>query len=96
MLRAFVVGLGALLLAAGAVGITFGCGPAMLGPLIFGALLLIGTVCEPHYKHGQTASPHDGFQRTGERFLDPSKNEFVEVWYNPTSGERRYVTPPAP
>ena len=96
MLRVFVLGLGIILLATGVLGITLGGGADMLGPLIFGALLLIGTVFEPHYKRGQTASPNEGFAPTGERFLDPSKGEFVEVWYNPTNGERRYVSGPKP
>jgi hypothetical protein len=91
MLRLFVLGLGIVLLAAGVLGITLGAGAGMLGPLIFGVLLLIGTVFEPHYKRGQSASANEGFAPTGERFLDPSRGEFVEVWYNDTTGERRYV-----
>lgn len=93
MLRLAVLGLGVILFAAGVLGITFGGGAGTLGPLILGALLLIGTVFEPHYKRNQTASAQEGFSPTGERFHDPTKGEFVEVWYNAATGERRYVTP---
>ena len=92
MLRAFVVGLGALLLAGAVVGLTLGAGPAMLTPLIFGVLILVGTVFEPHYKRNQPTQPNDGFAPTGERFADPEQGHVVEVWYNQTTGERRYVT----
>jgi hypothetical protein len=96
MLRLFVLGLGIVLFGTGVLGITLGGGPSMLGPLIFGVLLLIGTVFEPHYKRDQRTAPNDGFAPTGERFHDPTKGEFVEVWYNPTNGERRYVAGPKP
>ncbi len=95
MLRSFVLGLGILLMATGVLGITLGGGGPMLGPLIFGVLLLIGTVFEPHYKRNETTPPNDGFAPTGERFHDPNQNQTVEVWYNPTTGERRYVAPGA-
>jgi hypothetical protein len=94
MLRVFVLGLGLVLMGGGVVGITFGAGGFMLAPLILGVLVLIGTVFEPHYKRNQSASPTDGFIRTGERFHDPAQGGIVEVWYNKTSGERRYISPP--
>jgi hypothetical protein len=93
MLRAFVLGLGLVLMGGGVLGITLGCGGGMLGPLILGVLILIGTVFEPHYKRNQTTPPKDGFAPTGERFHDPAQGGVVEVWYNKTSGERRYIGP---
>lgn len=94
MLRSFVLGLGLVLMGGGVLGITLGGGGAMLGPLIFGVLILIGTVFEPHYKRNQSALPKDGFAPTGERFHDPAQGGVVEVWYNKASGERRYISPP--
>ncbi len=91
MLRAVVLGFGVLLMLAGALGITLGAGAEMLGPLIFGVVLLIGTVFEPYYKHSQRAGADEGFTPTGERFFDPTQGNVVEVWYNKTSGERRYI-----
>ncbi len=94
MLRSFVLGLGVLLMGTGVFGLTLDGGPAMLAPLIFGVLLLLGTIFEPHYKRNQpTPSPNHGFSPTGERFLDPTTNKPVEVWYNHKTGERRYVSP---
>ena len=38
-----------------------------------------------------TAPPGPGWVRTEERFVDPSSGETLEVWFDPTSGERAYV-----
>jgi hypothetical protein len=91
MLRTVVLSLGVLLMVAGVLGITIGDGRATLVPLIFGVLLLIGTVFEPYYKRNQNAAPNNGFAATGERFFDPTQGGVVEVWYNEKSGERRYI-----
>ena len=37
------------------------------------------------------APPGPGWQRTEERFVDPSTGEKLEVWFDPASGERAYV-----
>lgn len=37
------------------------------------------------------APPGPGWQRTEERFVDPSTGETLEVWFRPESGERAYV-----
>ena len=37
------------------------------------------------------APPGPGWQRTEERFIDPSSDEELEVWFHPDSGERAYV-----
>jgi hypothetical protein len=31
------------------------------------------------------------WQKTEERFVDPSSGETLDVWFHPTSGERAYV-----
>jgi len=93
MLRGFVLAFGALLLGGGLLGCALGLGPAMLGPITFGALILTGTIFEQHYHRNQAGPPPTGFERTGERFHDPDQGEIVEVWYNKTTGERRYVAP---
>lgn len=33
-----------------------------------------------------------GFVETGEVFIDPTTGIKQRVWFNPTTGERRYVT----
>jgi hypothetical protein len=37
------------------------------------------------------APPGPGWQKTGERFIDPTTGETLDVWFHPTSGERAYV-----
>ncbi len=59
--------------------------------LVFGALVLIGTLFERwRYRRIEKLPPGD-WQRTGERFIDPSTAEPVEVMFEPLTGERRYV-----
>jgi hypothetical protein len=40
-----------------------------------------------------TALP-GGFRRTDERFLDPSTGVLMRVWFDPVTGERRYLPEP--
>jgi hypothetical protein len=45
---------------------------------------------------GYKRQPLDGppgpdWQRTDERFVDPSSGEPLEVWFHPKSGQRAYV-----
>jgi len=37
------------------------------------------------------APPGAGWIATGERFIDPTSGETLEVWLRPQSGERAYV-----
>lgn len=37
------------------------------------------------------APPGPDWQPTGERFVDPSSGETLQVWFQPQSGERAYV-----
>jgi hypothetical protein len=38
----------------------------------------------------------DGWQRTAERFQDPTTGQWVVVEYNPRTGERRYIQETTP
>jgi len=40
---------------------------------------------------GETTRPESRFRPTEERFVDPTTNVPMQVWIDPTSGERRYV-----
>ena len=60
--------------------------------LAMASLLLLGTVGERFYYRGsEAASDMAGWQPTAERFLDEESGRLVTVWFNPTTGERRYV-----
>jgi len=59
-----------------------------------GILLILGTLFE---RWRYTRSDEIGANRwesTGERFTDPTTGKIVEVQYDPSTGERRYVEPP--
>jgi hypothetical protein len=44
------------------------------------------------YSRPATNNPGPGWQKTAERFVDPETDKTVTVWFNPTTGERRYVS----
>jgi hypothetical protein len=67
--------------------------------LIFGLLMLITAALEPIYGRSDGKPRGGRWQATGERFVDPETGALVTVWYDPETGERRYVedsdaTPP--
>jgi len=91
MLRNLLIGLGAVLVLCGAGLLLWGSG-AGIGPVIFGALLLLGTVWERvHYKKVERDRPGAGWVATDERFIDENTGKPVRVWTEPATGERRYV-----
>ncbi|GFO61043.1 hypothetical protein GMST_33680 [Geomonas silvestris] len=59
--------------------------------LIWGAVLTVGVLAERwrYRRIEQERAAH--WQKTGERFIDPETGKTVEVYYDPSSGERRYV-----
>ena len=95
MLRGVVLTVGALMLLAGlliAVVWPVGVG-ASLWLLIVGGMITAGTILERViYKPLQRERPGAGWVKTAERFIDPDTGQPVEVFYNPATGERRYVS----
>jgi hypothetical protein len=67
-----------------------GAGAYALG---LGGLIVLGTVFEGRYRSSH-ARPGPDWKATGERFEDPQTGQTVQVFYDPGSGERRYVTDP--
>lgn len=56
-------------------------------------IFFVGSLFERvRYKKLENADPGPGWQETEERFIDPETKKRVTVFFNPTSGERRYVT----
>jgi hypothetical protein len=92
VLRVLLIGLGALLLAAGAVlGAVCGLGP-FLRLAVPGALLIAGGLIERwRYKRLSAERPGPGWVATGERFVDVETGRPVSVYCDPRTGERRYV-----
>jgi hypothetical protein len=60
-----------------------------LPPLIAGGALLLGTLFEGRYRPRVRAGA-DGWEPTGEKFIDPGTGKLVDVVYNPKTGEREY------
>lgn len=97
MLRAGIQVFACLCLAA-AVALTIfypGAWPA----LICAGLLAVGVFHE-HLLYRSGKAPRGGtWQPTAERFRDDESGALVTVWFNPVTGERRYVdqggAPPA-
>ena len=58
-------------------------------------VLVLGTLWERFYYRGSERGGA-GFQATQERFLDEESGRLVTVWFNPATGERRYVDQGAP
>ena len=65
-------------------------------PMLLGAgLFAFGVFAESFYYRGGTIGGAVGaggsLQPTPERFLDEESGRLVTVWFNPETGERRYV-----
>ena len=92
MLRGAVLAVGILLLLAGAATAGFHVPGATLWLLIAGGVITAGTLLERViYKPLLRERPGAGWVKTAERFIDPDSGKAVDVFYNPTSGERQYV-----
>jgi hypothetical protein len=56
-----------------------------------GGLIVLGTAFERWRYRANDARPGVGWEPTGERFQDPQSGKTLQVFYEPRSGERRYV-----
>jgi hypothetical protein len=91
MLRTFVIAVSAILTCVGIVLIVCGVHAPGWQALVLGVIVLIGTLFERwRYRHIEEP-PKGHWQRTGEKFIDPSTGNPVEVMFDPSTGERRYV-----
>ena len=77
--------LGVILLVRGQLG----AGAYALG---VGGLLMLGTAFERWRYRPDNDRNGAAWEPTGERFEDPHTGKTVQVFYNPGSGERRYVS----
>jgi len=90
VLRAVLFVIGLVLLIA-ALAATFAGWPAI--PLAaFGATLTSALLFERYvYKPIRPEPPGPGWEQTAERFIDPRSGQGVTVYFNPRTGERRYI-----
>lgn len=80
---------GAILAICGVALWLSGGGPFLL---IASAVILATAVLEPIYGKANGAPKGAGWRPTDERFIDPETGELVTVWYDPATGDRRYVS----
>ena len=98
MLRAAVLAAGGGMLAAATVGALF-CwrGSTIFTFAAWGAILAGGVLIERWRYRPLTADPPGpDWQATPERFVDPESGRLVTVFFNPATGERRYVADAEP
>ena len=93
MLRTALFVVCGILLAAAGYSAIAGCSLGFVLRLsIPGFVLLFGLLVERwRYKPVTTRRPGPDWVSTNERFIDPETGETVTVFYQPATGERRYV-----
>jgi len=91
MMRPVLIGLASVGLA-GALGLDALVGVQFLPPTIVAAVVLLALLFE-NRRYQQLAETRPGapWQATDERFVDPDSGRMVTVYFNPATGERRYV-----
>jgi hypothetical protein len=93
MLRATLLVVGGVMLAAAAFG-ALACWrlSAVIPLAVWGAILVGGLLIERwRYRLLCDNPPGADWQATAERFVDPESSRRVTVFFNPATGERRYV-----
>lgn len=90
MLRTTVLIIAGVVAASGAALILTGVTLPGIQALVMGGLVVLGILFERRYRHNNQ-QPDSRWEATGERFVDPTSGKHVDVYYDPSSGERRYV-----
>ncbi len=93
MLRVGLLVFGGVMLAAAAFGALAGWRLAAIIPLALWGAILAGGVLVERWRYQPLADDRPGrdWQATPERFVDPESGRLVTVFFNPATGERRYV-----
>jgi len=94
MLKDILVAAGAVSLIAALVFALRGDYGGAIWLCLNGIILSAGVLYERwRYKKPDELGPGAaGWQRTGERFIDPHSGRLTDVYYNAQTGERRYVS----
>ena len=84
---ALIVG---VLIAIGGIAIWATSGGFFL--LIFAVVVIAAALLEPIYGRAVTRPSGRDWGPTDEKFIDPETGDLVTVWFDPATGERRYVS----
>ncbi|MEO7066490.1 MAG: hypothetical protein ABI114_06250 [Rhodanobacter sp.] len=91
-LRAALMVLGLLMLAAAPALLLFGQIVPAIWLVSWGVVLTAGVAYERwRYKSNLAQPPGAAYKPTGERFIDPGTGQLVEVYYDQATGKRSYV-----
>jgi len=94
MLRNALMTIGGLFVLLAIVLLRFAPEPSIaIPPAVIGLLIVGGLLCERHLYHASASAPpaDPGWEMTSERFVDPSSEELMVVWFNRRTGKRLYV-----
>jgi hypothetical protein len=93
LLRAALLVIGGVMLAATAFGALTGWRLGAIIPLALWGAILAGGVLVERWRYQLLADDRPGrdWQATPERFVDPESGRLVTVFFNPATGDRRYV-----
>ncbi len=91
MLRLLLIAYGALCLVGAVVLFALHATLALVVYLAVNGLLIVGGILfERRGYRPRISQTGADWQKTGERFVDPTTKREVEVYYNPQTGERDY------
>jgi hypothetical protein len=92
MLRWMLIGYGLLYLVGAAVLLFLvHAGVFLVVYLAVNGLILVSAMFFERQRYRRRIDRTQGdFQSTGERFVDPTTQRLMEVFYNPATGEREY------
>jgi hypothetical protein len=98
LLRAPVLAAGGAMLAAAAAGALACWRSATIFTFAAWGAILIGGVLIERWRYWPLTADRPGpdWQATAERFVDPESGRRVTVFFNPATGERRYVADAEP
>jgi hypothetical protein len=94
VLRSALLVIGACLTAAALLAAALGHASLAWHLALPGVVLLAAILIERRhrYKPIETRPPGPDWTETPERFIDPESGKEVTVYFQPSSGERRYVS----
>ena len=92
-LRTGLIGVCAILLAIAIWLFVAGHGEGGVIVLVFEAAFVLGAVVFERYRYNRPldAPPGEGWEATGETFIDPGSGQTLRVYFNPATGKRVYV-----